>query len=412
VVTGLTAETDYCYYVRTDCGATNGTSAWSGPHCFYTGYCKPAPTSVDASGITNVTMGTINNTTVAETNNYGNYSAMIADVEQGATVPVNITFNTDDYEYGVKIWVDWNNDLMFDEATEKVFYGPELTTVTDPWVMNATFTVPAAQALGNYRLRIGALDSSGTDGVNITPCYASSYGTYEDYTINVVVPVPAPANNDCSGATVLTPGGVFADSPATGTNVGATASTDAAPTCGSYNGGDVWYSVVVPTAGNLTIETNTDGTGLTNTDLAVYSGTCGALTQIACDDNSSDDGEHAKVALTGLTAGATLYVRVWENGGDATGTFKVSAYDVSLGTNNFDVTNFKAYPNPVSDVLNLTYTYEISEVKVFNMLGQEVLVAKPNTMTAQIGMNQLNAGTYLVEVTANGATKTMKVVKK
>jgi hypothetical protein len=41
-----------------------------------------------------------------------------------------------------------------------------------------------------------------------------------------------------------------------------------------------------------------------------------------------------------------------------------------------------------------------------------VLVAKPNTMTAQIGMNQLNAGTYLVEVTANGATKTMKVVKK
>ena len=86
--------------------------------------------------------------------------------------------------------------------------------------------------------------------------------------------------------------------------------------------------------------------------------------------------------------------------------------DVNLGTSAFDASSFKAYPNPVTNVLNLSYSSEIASVEVFNMLGQKVLVKELNVAQGQIDMSNLNSGNYLVKVTADGQTKTIKVIKQ
>ena len=86
--------------------------------------------------------------------------------------------------------------------------------------------------------------------------------------------------------------------------------------------------------------------------------------------------------------------------------------DVNLGTSAFDASSFKAYPNPVTNVLNLSYSSEIASVEVFNMLGQKVLVKELNVAQGQIDMSGLNSGNYLVKVTADGQTKTIKVIKQ
>lgn len=86
--------------------------------------------------------------------------------------------------------------------------------------------------------------------------------------------------------------------------------------------------------------------------------------------------------------------------------------DVNLGTSAFDSSSFKAYPNPVTNVLNLSYSSEIASVEVFNMLGQKVLVKELNVAQGQIDMSGLNSGNYLVKVTADGQTKTIKVIKQ
>lgn len=222
-----------------------------------------------------------------------------------------------------------------------------------------------------------------------------------------------PANDECATAVVLTPGGVFNTNPVVGTNNAATNSAPPAPGCAFFVGGDVWYSVTVPASGNITIETNSDaGSPITDTGLAVYSGTCGGLTLELCDDDSSLDGAFSMVSLTGRAPGEVLYVNVWEYGNDAVGTFRVSAYDASLSTGSFDMTAFKAYPNPVTNVLNLSYSSEISSVEVFNVLGQKVIAKTLNVTNGQVDMSNLNAGTYLVKVTADGLTKTIKVVKQ
>jgi len=226
-----------------------------------------------------------------------------------------------------------------------------------------------------------------------------------------------PANDLCENAISLTPGAVFSTNPLVGTNVGATVnSSDPVPACDNFNfatnGKDVWYTVVVPASGSITVETNNNSdAGMTDTGLEIYSGTCGALTLVECNADGSTDGNFSIISLTNRTEGEVLLIRVWGYNTNA-GSFQVSAYDASLSANNFNNNNFSAYPNPVKDLLNLAYTSEISDVRVVNMLGQVVLTKKLNANNGQLDVSQLSAGTYIVNVTIGDTVKTIKVVKQ
>lgn len=222
-----------------------------------------------------------------------------------------------------------------------------------------------------------------------------------------------PVNDECSNATVLTPGAVFGTNPLVGTNVFATASSGApAPGCASYSGGDVWYQVTVPASGSITVETNNNSSNIADTGMAVYSGTCGSLSLVECDDDDSDDGNFSLISLSGRTPGEVLLVRVWEYGGGTEDTFQVSAYDASLSAGSFNNSNFLIYPNPVKDMLNISYSSEISYVRVVNMLGQEVISRDINATSTQLDMSHLSAGAYLVTVSSGDVLKTIKVVKQ
>lgn len=90
--------------------------------------------------------------------------------------------------------------------------------------------------------------------------------------------------------------------------------------------------------------------------------------------------------------------------------FKVNVQP-ELSTDSFDSANFSAYPNPVKDVLNISYNDTISDVSVFNLLGQLVMSVKPSANEYQLNMSQLTVGTYLVKVTSDNQVKTVKVIK-
>ncbi|BCY29495.1 GEVED domain-containing protein [Flavobacterium okayamense] len=453
-------------------------------------YCTSNPSSVDASGITNVDLGATSFPSGSVLTYYDN-TATVVDLAQGVTSNVQITFATG-FTYDTNIWIDFNDDFDFDDAGELVYTG--VSTATNPTTLDASFLMPGGAPLGQHRMRIGTADSG---QVPPNPCYNGTWGVTSDFTVNIIAPsctppafatatvshdcgngqfsvdiditalgsgspsitdgtsswpvsgtgvvtvgpftygtpvtltllhgsdnvcdipvgtfnyaVCPPANNDCTNAQVLTPGAVFADNSVVGTLVGGTNSGVPAPGCGSYAGADVWYSVTVPASGNITIETNNNSSSLTDTAIAVYSGTCGSLTLIECDDDDSADGNFSLVSLMGLTPGQVLYVVVWEFGGGTEDTFQVSAYDASLSTNTFNSNEFVAYPNPVKDVLTLEYSSDITDVNVINMLGQVVLTRTVNATSAQVDMSQLAAGTYLVNVTSGDVQKTIKVVKQ
>lgn len=131
-----------------------------------------------------------------------------------------------------------------------------------------------------------------------------------------------PANDNPCSATALTVSATC--SYATYTNAAATATGGVtAPGCASYSGGDVWFSVVVPANGQVIIDMNTGV--ITDSGLALYTGTCGALTLLSCDDDSSPNGNMSYLSATGLTPGSTLFIRVWEYGNNNNGTFSICA---------------------------------------------------------------------------------------
>lgn len=116
-----------------------------------------------------------------------------------------------------------------------------------------------------------------------------------------------------------------------GTNAGSSDSGIPNPGCAFYSGADVWYSIVVPASGNVTVTTDDNG-GLNDTGLALYSGPCGSPTLLDCDDDGGA-GFFSSISLTGQTPGATLYVRVWEWGGGFGGSFDICASDPIVPTN-------------------------------------------------------------------------------
>lgn len=133
-----------------------------------------------------------------------------------------------------------------------------------------------------------------------------------------------PANDACGAATPLTVG-VGSCNSILYTNVAATSVSDpVTPGCWSplISNNTVWFSFVA-TSADIEISTNFGGT-LTDTQIAVYSGACGSLTQIACqeDINTFTGLLHTDVILHGLTIGNTYYIMV-DGNGNTTGTFGI-----------------------------------------------------------------------------------------
>ena len=245
--------------------------------------------------------------------------------------------------------------------------------------------------------------------------YTSAATALQNTTFDICVgtPPPPPANADCTGAFEITAGGEFATSPVVGSNVSSTSTSGLTFACQTNRSNDVWYSVVVPDSGSLTIETDaTSGTAMTDSVISVFTGACGSLVEVGCDDDTGN-GNFSKVSLTALTPGETLYIGVWKWGTSADGEFQLSAYDASLLSNDvFETSTFKSYPNPVKNILNLSYNKNISNVAVYNLFGQEVIAKSMNANQSQIDMSHLSNGTYLVKVTADNQVKTIKVIKE
>ncbi|MBK8702434.1 MAG: fibronectin type III domain-containing protein [Saprospiraceae bacterium] len=153
--------------------------------------------------------------------------------------------------------------------------------------------------------------------------WTSTTGQTSSFSVCVKTLPPPPANDECAGAIPLTVGASC--SFAQYTNAGATGSVGPpAPGCSLYSGGDVWFSAVVPATGQLIIDTNTGS--VTDGGMAIYSGNCGALTLIECDDDDSSNGFMPFIDKTALTPGSTIYIRFWEYGNDNNGTFNICVW--------------------------------------------------------------------------------------
>lgn len=115
-------------------------------------------------------------------------------------------------------------------------------------------------------------------------------------------------NDNCAGAVAVNAiGGIQ--------YVSVTGATESLTGCAGDATADVWYKVTTDNAGDLTITAEPDNTDLV---LEVFTGTCGALTSLACVDEWSSLAE--TYDIVGAAANATYYFRIYDYDGIDVGT--------------------------------------------------------------------------------------------
>ncbi|PIX35320.1 MAG: hypothetical protein COZ59_06710, partial [Bacteroidetes bacterium CG_4_8_14_3_um_filter_31_14] len=176
--------------------------------------------------------------------------------------------------------------------------------------------------------------------IRVYDYYASTGGAPFQICI-VGAATPTPSNDEPCNAIVLpqvTSSCNFLNFTTTGATTSTTSPTPSscaggsAPQQGGFNNSpqpkDVWFTITVPSSGIISI-TAQPSYGISDGVMALYSGICSSLTQIACSDDydypSSANDYKPFILASGLTPGATVYLRYWAFNGNTTGNFGICA---------------------------------------------------------------------------------------
>lgn len=90
--------------------------------------------------------------------------------------------------------------------------------------------------------------------------------------------------------------------------------------------------------------------------------------------------------------------------------FTFHTYDLSV--EDFETTNFVVHPNPATNQVTINSPTLIKQVKIMNMLGQEVMVLNPNSDQVQLNISALSSGNYLLRISDENTTQVKRLMKK
>lgn len=144
----------------------------------------------------------------------------------------------------------------------------------------------------------------------------SSANTSGRGTFDICINNTLPANDDCSGATLVSAStNETCLSSVASTTEGATTSMSA---CVGTNSADVWFQFTATSDKQLiTILENTLGDAV----VELFSGSCGSLTSLGCTDNDLGDAEYAY--YENLNIGETYFCRVYDYWNSTHGSFSI-----------------------------------------------------------------------------------------
>ncbi len=379
---------------------------------------------------TNTSNVILNNDEAAGNTNdggYGNYKSTTISLDKETAYKLNIGL-----KYGVntprnfKVWIDYNNDGMFDGANEEIYATSSAVT---GWFAG-DFVIPADIIVGNYTLRV-AMNASTVDNT-INPTGVLNPGEVEEYTVvitqKVVTASYSPiaigsqkglnsqyewisyvkigtedhSSGDDNGYADYSDPIAFHMSP----NTPYSLNLNPGYSGSSYN--ENW---------KIWIDLNQDGDfddageevfALPN----VASGwVTGSLTIPA---ETLPGNYRMRVAMNGSSSDYSLTPGVDFAYGEVQ-DYMVNienSFGKTLDIDDAYIVEIDAYPNPVIDVLNVKVNTEVGKITVYSPNGIIIHEEEILSETTEINSSSWTSGMYIVVVDHNSERKVIKVLKK
>ncbi|KZS38024.1 hypothetical protein AWE51_18435 [Aquimarina aggregata] len=181
-LTGLASNTAFQFSIKAKDAAgnvsdfSNAVTATTLPANI--SYCSASANNTSDEYISNVQIGTINNTSAAENGGYSDFTSIATTLSKGVsnTITITPTWTGTVYREAYSVWIDYNRDGDFNDSGEQVWSKPASRTTP----LSGNFTVPANALEGNTRMRV-------IMRYNRIPsaCGTFTYGEVEDYTITI-----------------------------------------------------------------------------------------------------------------------------------------------------------------------------------------------------------------------------------
>ncbi|MDO7874124.1 GEVED domain-containing protein [Hymenobacter sp. ASUV-10] len=194
-VTSQATTTDYRFVITcANGGLTSTSNEVSVVSNFMICYCKPPAQSNIGSGeyLTNVTLGTINNSSTNPATTpvgYSDYTVsptatQTTSLSRGGTYTISVSAQNNRQNSQALFWIDYNHNGAFDGVPEYyvVGTGPSATTgYPRQETFTRQFTVPGTALLGPTHLRVRWHN----DNTSTNPCATDWYGETEEYIVDI-----------------------------------------------------------------------------------------------------------------------------------------------------------------------------------------------------------------------------------
>jgi len=276
------------------------------------------------------------------------------------------------FNQGFAVYVDWNKDNTFAFPGEQVC-SPPGTPAAATWT-SAVFTVPAAQAVGSYTLRVRC--AYATAGPSVDPCALFSFGETEDYRLVVgsstICPV-LPVN-------VLSYSGLYRNGVS---ELG-------------------WTTVTEKNSDYFLVEKSFDNQHFET------------IGKVKASGNSSTEKNYYMTDKTAKSNTIIYYrLRMFDYG-------NIESYSntVTLFTSQSNV-GFETYPNPSSDELNLiTSDILFGKGMYFDIIDENgTVVKKMNEIVSdgshiKVNIAELNPGPYFIRLSDETGILSKKLIVK
>ena len=144
--------------------------------------CQPETNCTFGDGLRLVSIEEINNSSGCETDGYGDFTNLIANLAQGETY--DITLSTGYGNQFVKIWIDFNEDFAFSDnevILNNYVIAPGSTAGN--FIETTTVSIPSNATLGAHTMRV---KTNWNEDVPEDACEETAYGETEDYTATII----------------------------------------------------------------------------------------------------------------------------------------------------------------------------------------------------------------------------------